>query len=103
MFVIYYILQLVNHSVDASLVERLKSEIKEFYKLPLEERLRYKIRDGDVEGYGQTIILSTDQKVDWADRFFMITNPVQRRKPHLFPELPSPLRYLFSATYLRVY
>ncbi|KAK6124122.1 hypothetical protein DH2020_042148 [Rehmannia glutinosa] len=62
------IFQLVNHGVDTSLVEKLKYEIQEFYKLPLEERLRYKNRAGDVEGYGQTIILSEDQKVDWADR-----------------------------------
>lgn len=86
-------MQLVNYGgVDYSLVEKLKYEIKEFYNLPPEERLRYRIRAGDVEGYGQTVIVSADQKVDWADRFFMITNPIHRRKPHLFPDLPSSLR-----------
>ncbi|KAG6405068.1 hypothetical protein SASPL_132650 [Salvia splendens] len=91
------IFQLVNHGVNTSLVEKLKHEIKEFYNLPLEERLRYKIRDGEVEGYGQTIIVSQDQKVDWADRFYMITNHIQRRKPHLFPDLPSSLRETLEA------
>ncbi|KAA8519578.1 hypothetical protein F0562_013798 [Nyssa sinensis] len=76
----------------SSLVKKVKYEIEEFYKLPLEERMRYKIRPGDVEGYGQTILHSEDQKVDWADRFYMITNPINRRKPHLLPELPSSLR-----------
>ncbi|KAK2993897.1 hypothetical protein RJ640_012771 [Escallonia rubra] len=60
--------QLVNHGVSISLVEKLKSEINNFYKSPLEERTRYKIRPGDFEGYGQTILHSADQKVDWADR-----------------------------------
>ncbi|KZV56021.1 hypothetical protein F511_12720 [Dorcoceras hygrometricum] len=86
------IFQLVNHGVDCSLVERLKDEIEEFYKLPLEERLRYKIRGGDFEGYGNTVILSEGQKVDWADRLYIITNPIHRRKSHLFSQLPSTLR-----------
>ncbi|GFP91246.1 protein srg1 [Phtheirospermum japonicum] len=91
------IFQLVNHGVDSSLVEKVKYEIEEFYKLPLEERLRYKIRGGDVEGYGQTIIVSEDQKVDWADRFYIITNPIHRRKSHLLPNLPSSLRETLEA------
>ncbi|KAL2484234.1 Protein SRG1 [Forsythia ovata] len=90
------IFQLVNHGVD-SLVEKLKYEIHEFYKLPLEERLKYKVKKGDFEGYGQTIIHSEDQKIDWADRFYMIVNPVHRRKPHLLPELPSSLRETLEA------
>ncbi|XP_011096570.1 protein SRG1-like [Sesamum indicum] len=90
------IFQLVNHGVE-TLVEKLKYEIHEFYKLPLEERLKFKIRPGDIEGYGQTAILTADQKVDWADRFYMFTNPIHIRKPHLFPELPSSLRETLEA------
>ncbi|XP_073151850.1 protopine O-dealkylase-like [Henckelia pumila] len=86
------IFQVVNHGVEFSLVEKLKHEIQEFYKLPVEERLMYKIREGDFEGYGNTVILSEGQKVDWADRLYIITNPIHRRKYHLFPHLPSTLR-----------
>ncbi|KAL7089245.1 hypothetical protein ACP275_13G177300 [Erythranthe tilingii] len=87
------IFQVVNHGVDSSLVEKLKYEIQEFYKLPLEDRIKYKVKPGEVEGFGQNAVnVSPDLKVDWADRFYMITNPIQRRKPHLFPELPSSLR-----------
>ena len=85
--------QLVNHGVSSSLMEKLKSEIGEFYKLPLEERMKYKMRPGDVEGYGHLPIRSEDQKLDWADRFYMITNPIHTRKPYLLPELPSSLRF----------
>ncbi|XP_057797667.1 LOW QUALITY PROTEIN: protein SRG1-like [Salvia miltiorrhiza] len=87
------IFQLVNHGLEASLLERLRREIQEFYALPLEERLKYRIRAGEFEGYGQHLLQNSgDQKVDWADRFYMITNPIRRRKPHLFPELPDSLR-----------
>ncbi|KAK3011289.1 hypothetical protein RJ639_011464 [Escallonia herrerae] len=44
--------QLVNHGVSISLVEKLKSEVKNFYKIPLEERMSYKIRPAEFEGYG---------------------------------------------------
>ncbi|CBI30790.3 unnamed protein product, partial [Vitis vinifera] len=84
--------QLVNHGVSSSLVEKLKSEIGEFYKLPLEERIKYKMRPGDFEGYGLSPIRSEDQKLDWGDRFYMTTNPIHTRKPYLLPELPPSLR-----------
>ncbi|KAK6264538.1 hypothetical protein SCA6_019972 [Theobroma cacao] len=82
--------QLVNHGVSPSLLEKLKHELEEFYKLPLEEKMKYKMRPGEVEGYGNTA--REAGKLDWADRFYMITNPIHRRKPHLLPELPSSLR-----------
>ncbi|RVW71273.1 Protein SRG1 [Vitis vinifera] len=83
---------LVNHGVSSSFMEKLKSEIGEFYKLPLEERMKYKMRPGDVEGYGLSPIRSEDQKLDWGDRFYMTTNPIHTRKPYLLPELPPSLR-----------
>lgn len=83
----------MNHGVNPSLLEKLNNGIEEFYCLPMEEKMLYKFRPGsEVEGYGQTIIFSEDQKVDWSDRLFMITNPICRRKPHLLPKLPSSLR-----------
>ncbi|KAK2993899.1 hypothetical protein RJ640_012773 [Escallonia rubra] len=74
------IFQLVNHGVSSSLVEKVKYQIEQFYKLPLEKKMRYKLRPGDVEGYGQTIVHSADQKVDWADREAMesYTSEVQK-------------------------
>ncbi|KAK9055952.1 hypothetical protein SSX86_027039 [Deinandra increscens subsp. villosa] len=86
------VFQVVNHGVDKLLVEKMKKEIAEFFKLPVEEKLRYKLTEGEYQGYGQTILHTQDQKVDWADRFYMITNPLHARKPHLLPEFPPVLR-----------
>ncbi|KAJ0081388.1 hypothetical protein Patl1_10283 [Pistacia atlantica] len=52
--------------------------------------MKYKIKPDDFEGYGS--LAGSDGKLDWGDRLYMITNPVNRRKSHLFPELPSSLR-----------
>ncbi|GLT50582.1 hypothetical protein SLA2020_241240 [Shorea laevis] len=86
--------QLVNHGVSTELLEKLKHEMEGFFKLPLEEKMKYKIRTGEVEGYGSVARpgIIPEGKLDWADRFYMTTNPVHRRKPYLFPELPSSLR-----------
>ncbi|CAL5213938.1 unnamed protein product [Lathyrus oleraceus] len=90
--------QVVNHGVSSELLEKLQIEIENFFKLPVEEKTKYKIRQGDFQGYG-AVIRSEGQKLDWGDRFFMITNPIQRRQPHLFPQLPSSLRHTLE-TYI---
>ncbi|KAG6692114.1 hypothetical protein I3842_10G096800 [Carya illinoinensis] len=83
--------QLVNHGVSLSLLNKLNNEIEEFFKLPLEEKMKYKARPGDVEGYGR-VPPPKVQTLDWGDRFYMTISPIHKRKPYLFPELPSSLR-----------
>ncbi|CAI8617656.1 unnamed protein product [Vicia faba] len=84
--------QLINHGVSSSLMEHVKMGVKEFYNLPFEEKRKFSQREGEVEGYGQAFVMSEEQKLDWADMFFMITLPPHLRKPHLFPKLPLPFR-----------
>ncbi|CDP21301.1 unnamed protein product [Coffea canephora] len=85
-------LKLINHEVSSSLVEKLKSEVQDFFNLPMAEKNKYGQEPGDVEGYGQAFVKSEEQKLDWADMLYMITQPEDLRKPHLFPKLPLPLR-----------
>ncbi|KAK9937741.1 hypothetical protein M0R45_014513 [Rubus argutus] len=84
--------QLVNHGVSSSLMEKIKTEIQDFFNLPIKEKKRFWQQPGDVEGFGQAFVVSDEQKLDWADLFFMTTLPVQMRKPRLFPELPTPFK-----------
>ncbi|KAL5839208.1 hypothetical protein ACOSQ3_011913 [Xanthoceras sorbifolium] len=84
--------QLINHGVSTSLVEKVKVEIQEFFKLTMEEKKKYWQQPEDVEGFGQAFVVSEEQKLDWADMFYMLALPTHLRKPHLFPNLPLPLR-----------
>lgn len=84
----------MNHGTSSSLVEKVNYEIEEYFKLPFEEKAKYKSRPGDYEGFGS--VVRGDGKHDWADRFFVVTNPIHSRKPYLFPELPSSLRSFLS-------
>ncbi|KAH7568655.1 hypothetical protein JRO89_XS06G0028600 [Xanthoceras sorbifolium] len=59
--------QLINHEVSSSLMEKVKIEIEEFFKLPIEEKNKYRQQAGDIEGYGNAFVVSEEQKLDWGD------------------------------------
>lgn len=62
----------------------------------MEEKKKFEQRQGDAEGYGQVFVVSEDQKLEWGDVFFMFLFPLEKRKPYLFPKLPSKFRFSFS-------
>lgn len=80
-------------------MEKVKSEIRAFFNLPMEEKKKFEQEEGDLEGYGQAFVVSEEQKLDWADILYMITLPPHLRKPHLFPKLPDSLRYNNNRVY----
>ncbi|KAK4858516.1 hypothetical protein QYF36_017538 [Acer negundo] len=49
--------QLINHEMSNRLVEKLKLETEEFFKLPMEEKSKYG-QQGDMEGYGNVFVVS---------------------------------------------
>ncbi|KAL1224155.1 Protein SRG1 [Cardamine amara subsp. amara] len=85
--------KLVNHGIDPTLLDKTKSEIQDFFNLPMEEKKKLWQQPKVMEGFGQAFVVSEDHKLDWADLFFLILHSVQLRKPHLFPKLPLPFRY----------
>nr|XP_011460382.1 PREDICTED: protein SRG1-like [Fragaria vesca subsp. vesca] len=84
--------QLINHGVGETLLESVKSGIKEFFSLPMEEKKQFWQQPEDMEGFGQAFVVSENQKLDWSDMFYLISLPKHFRKPHLFPKLPQQLR-----------
>lgn len=92
-------LQLVNHGVDSGFLDKFKSEIQDFFNLPVEEKKKLWQKPGDMEGFGQAFVVSEEQKLDWADMFHLTVQPARLRKPHVFPKIPLPLR-LASKTIL---
>ncbi|KAK1557726.1 hypothetical protein Q3G72_030478 [Acer saccharum] len=89
--------QLINHEVSSCLVEKFKSEIGDFFKLPIEEKNKYRQQVGDVEGYGNAFVVSEEQKLDWGDMLYFTTLPIHLRKPHLLPNLPLSFREILEA------
>ncbi|XP_062096714.1 protein SRG1-like [Humulus lupulus] len=89
--------QLVDHGVSPLLVEKVKTMVEEFFNMPMEEKNKFRQQSGDVEGLGQAFVVSEEQKLDWADMFFVVTQPNHLRKPHLLPKLPISFRETLEA------
>lgn len=83
--------QLINHGVSSSVVEKMKDETQKFFDLPLEEKKKLEQSPGDTDGYGQLFVVSDEQKLDWADFFYLKTAPTYLRMP-IFSKLPLSLR-----------
>lgn len=60
----------------------------EFFMLPLEEKQKYPMAPGTVQGYGQAFVFSEDQKLDWCNMFALGVEPHFIRNPKLWPTKP---------------
>jgi isopenicillin N synthase-like dioxygenase len=63
----------VNHGISNSLIDGIKRVGKEFSQLPLEDKQKYAVKPGNLEGYGQTFVVSEEQKLDWGDLLGLTT------------------------------
>ncbi|XP_071703406.1 oxoglutarate-dependent flavonoid 7-O-demethylase 1-like [Rutidosis leptorrhynchoides] len=84
--------QMINHGVSCSLLEKVKEETQEFFKMPTEEKKKFWQTTEDAEGFGQAFVVSEEQKLNWNDIFYLITLPHNIRNPHLFSNIPLPFR-----------
>lgn len=84
--------QLINHGVPEEVIEKMKIDTEEFFKLPLEKKKAYAQQQNSVEGYGQAFVVSEEQKLDWADMLFLSARPVSMRKMRFWPTYPTSFR-----------
>ncbi|KNA23869.1 hypothetical protein SOVF_021360, partial [Spinacia oleracea] len=83
--------QVINHGVSTSLLETFKTEVVEFFKLPMEDKKKLWQQEDNHEGFGQLFVVSEDQKLDWCDMFYLTTLPLKLRRLDLFNKLPRNL------------
>ncbi|KAK2662433.1 hypothetical protein Ddye_001007 [Dipteronia dyeriana] len=84
--------QLINHGVSEAVIEKMKIDIQEFFKLPLEVKMEYAQLPNSIEGYGQAFVVSEDQKLDWGDMLFLLSHPASIRNIKLWPTNPASFR-----------
>ncbi|GMJ12478.1 SENESCENCE-RELATED GENE 1, senescence-related gene 1 [Hibiscus trionum] len=84
--------QLINHGVEDEVIEKMKLDIQEFFKLPLHEKMACAQVPNNIEGYGQAFVVSEDQKLDWGDMLFLLPLPVPLRNTRLWPTTPPSFR-----------
>ncbi|KAL5791465.1 hypothetical protein ACOSP7_000059 [Xanthoceras sorbifolium] len=84
--------QLINHGVSEEVIEKMKIDIQEFFKLPLEEKMACAQLPNTIEGYGQAFVVSEDQKLDWGDMLFLLAQPAPVRNMKIWPTNPASFR-----------
>lgn len=89
--------QVINHGIEKELLETMERVAKEFFMLPLEEKEKYPMAPGTIQGYGHAFVFSEDQKLDWCNMLALGVEPAFIRKPHLWPTNPANLRYFHLA------
>lgn len=85
--------QLINHGVDETVLERVKDDTLEFFKLPLEKKKSVGIvKAGDgFQGYGHHFNTCTG-KLDWAESLLLGMQPIDHRNMDLWPTDPPTFR-----------
>ncbi|KFK33264.1 hypothetical protein AALP_AA6G351900 [Arabis alpina] len=82
------VVQVMNHGITEVFLDKIYKLTKEFFALPTEEKQKYARDIGNVQGYGNDMILSDDQILDWIDRLFLTTYPEDQQQLKFWPQVP---------------
>ena len=78
--------------MESEFLEKLRGVEKEFFGLPKEEKHKYSRAVGEMEGYGNDMVLSQQQTLDWNDRLYLLLNPKDQQKLNYWPKNPKCFR-----------
>ncbi|XP_021741825.1 protein SRG1-like [Chenopodium quinoa] len=81
--------QVINHGMDTSFLEELIEVSKQFFALPLEEKLKCSAADDVFQGYGSDSVFAGAQTINWNDRLFLTLYPEKKRKLQFRPTKPE--------------
>ena len=77
--------------MDISFLEEFIKVSKQFFALPLEERLKSSVPEKVFEGYGSDSAYLID-RVGWNDRLFLALLPEEERDLQFWPQKPHNFR-----------
>uniref|UniRef100_J3L7L0 Non-haem dioxygenase N-terminal domain-containing protein n=1 Tax=Oryza brachyantha TaxID=4533 RepID=J3L7L0_ORYBR len=72
-------------------MEEMQKVAREFFMLPLEEKEKYPMAPGGIQGYGHAFVFSEEQKLDWCNMLALAIEPATIRRPWLWPKTPASL------------
>ncbi|XP_021277367.1 protein SRG1-like [Herrania umbratica] len=85
-------IQAINHGITSAFLDELREVARQFFALPMEDKKKYSREIGSTEGYGNDMILSEHQTLDWTDRLYLILSPEDKRTLKFWPENPEAFR-----------
>ncbi|KAL3532273.1 hypothetical protein ACH5RR_005794 [Cinchona calisaya] len=88
--------QIINHGIESSLIDELKENGRQFFKLPMEDKKKYARGANDIEGYGNDMVLYKNQTLDWTDSIYLVVSPEDDRKLNYWPQSPTSFREILE-------
>jgi isopenicillin N synthase-like dioxygenase len=88
--------------MEPSFLAEVMKLAREFYKLPVEEKQKYSNlvngKEFSMEGYGNDMVVSEKQILDWCDRLQLIVEPLFQRVYSMWPTQPPSFRYIVGGS-----
>ncbi|KAF6996790.1 hypothetical protein CFC21_013089 [Triticum aestivum] len=84
--------QLTNHGLDESVVQEMKNNAMQFFRLPLEKKNAVGIRAGGLRGFGHHFSGPSRDKLDWAESLILTTQENEQANMELWPADPPTFR-----------
>jgi len=90
--------------MKSSFLDKVREVSKQFFQLPKEEKQKCarEREPNNIEGYGNDVIYSKNQRLDWTDRVYLKVLPEDERKFNFWPQTPNDFRYTFLSITLNV-
>ncbi|XP_021765606.1 protein SRG1-like [Chenopodium quinoa] len=87
--------QVINHGMTSLFLDELLDVTRQFFALPLEEKLKSAMEEDIFNGYGNpAIVLAGDKPINRNDRLFLTVYPEDQRNLKFWPQKPSRFRYI---------
>ncbi|XP_021768551.1 probable 2-oxoglutarate-dependent dioxygenase ANS [Chenopodium quinoa] len=82
--------QVINHCMTNLFLDELLDICRQFFALPLEEKLKSAMEEDIFNGYGNpAVVLAGDKPINWNDRLFLTVYPEDQRKLPFGPQKPD--------------
>ncbi|KAK9947476.1 hypothetical protein M0R45_003100 [Rubus argutus] len=82
--------QAIGHGISSPFLDQVRAAATQFFALPVEEKQKYSREvHGGREGYGNDVIVSDKQVLDWSYRLILQVFPEDQRRLDLWPENPN--------------
>ncbi|KAG5242765.1 oxidoreductase family protein [Salix suchowensis] len=88
--------QVVNHGMASSFLDKVREVSKRFFALSMEDKQKYSREADSIEGYGNDMILSDHQTIDWTDRLYLTISPETRERSSFGPKILKILGKLIT-------
>ncbi|KAM3411723.1 hypothetical protein ACQJBY_003402 [Aegilops geniculata] len=84
--------QLTNHGLDESVVQEMKNNAMQFFRLPLEKKNAVGIQASGLRGFGHHFSGPSRDKLDWAESLILTTQENEQTNMEFWPADPPTFR-----------